>query len=48
MTKQPHRDDDDRVRYHGDGRGPLRDGERLRTPLHLAKGLALDIPVASR
>ena len=44
MTRQRHGDDDDRnVRYHGDGRGPLRDGERLRTPLHLMDAMQRDV-----
>jgi hypothetical protein len=44
MTKQRHDDDDDgNVRYHGDGRGPLRDGQRLRTPLHLMDAIQRDV-----
>ena len=43
MTKQRHDDDDGNVRYHGDGRGPLRDGERLRTPLHLMDAMQRDV-----
>jgi hypothetical protein len=44
MTKQRHDDDDEsNVRYHGDGRGPLRDGERLRTPLHLMDGVQREV-----
>ena len=44
MTRQRHDDDDDgNVRYHGDGRGPLRDGERLRTPLHMMDAMQRDV-----
>jgi hypothetical protein len=44
MTRQRYGDDDDRnVRYHGDGRGPLRDGERLRTPLHMMDAMQRDV-----
>jgi hypothetical protein len=44
MTRQRHGDDDDRnVRYHGDGHGPLRDGERLRTPLHMMDAMQRDV-----
>jgi class 3 adenylate cyclase len=44
MTRQRHDNDDDgNVRYHGDGRGPLRDGERLRTPLHMMDAMQRDV-----